>query len=72
MNDEELLRKMKRVKNNLENTRRQLKNIKDILNQSITFNNEGFKSDDISKLNNKLNKQINNLNNKIIPKINNM
>ena len=72
MNDEELLRKMKKIKNNLENTKLQLRNAKNILNQSITFDNEGFKSDDISKLTTKLNKQINNINSKIIPKINNM
>lgn len=72
MNDEELLRKMKQVKNNLENAKRQLRNAQGILEKSITFNNDGFKSEDISKLNNRINKQVNNLNNKIIPKINNM
>ena len=70
--NEELLQKMKKIKNNLENTKLQLRNAKNILNQSITFDNEGFKSDDISKITTKLNKQINNLNSKIIPKINNM
>ena len=72
MNNEEVLKKMKRIKNNLENARTQLTNAKNILNQSITFGNEGFKSETISNLNTKLNKQINNLNNKIIPKINNV
>lgn len=71
MNDE-LLKNMKKIKNNLENTKIQLRNAKNILNQSITFDNEGFKSDDISVLTTKLNKQINNLNNKIIPKITDM
>ena len=72
MNDEELLIKIKKVKNNLENVKKELTNVQNVLNQSITFDNDGFKSDDISKINNKINKQINNLNNKIIPKINNM
>ncbi len=72
MNEEELLKKMKKIKTNLENTKIQLRNVKNILNQSITFANEGFKSDEISKLTTKLNKQINNLNSKIIPKIDNM
>ena len=72
MNNEEVLKKMKRVKSNLENARIQLRNAKNILNQSITFDNEGFKSEKISDLSTKLNKQVSNLNNKIIPKINNM
>ena len=72
MNNEEVLKKMKKVKNNLENARVQLRNAKNLLNQSITFDNEGFKSEEISNLNTKLNSQIYNLNNKIIPKINGM
>ena len=63
---------MKKIKTNLENVRVHLINIKNILNQSITFDNEGFKSDEISKLTTKINKQINNLNGKIIPKIDNV
>lgn len=70
MNNEELLKKMKKVKNNLENARIQLRNAKNILNQSITFDNEGFKSEEISDLSTKLNAQINSINKKIIPKIN--
>ena len=72
MNNEEVLNKMKKVKSNLENARIQLRNAKNILNQSITFDNEGFKSEEISSLSTKLNGQINTLNNKIIPKINGM
>lgn len=72
MNDEELLIKMKKVKNNLENVKKELRNVENILNQSITFDNEGFKFKDISKINNKINVQINNLNNKIISKLDSM
>ena len=72
MNDEELIIKMKKIKNNLENVKKELRNVQNTLNQSITFNNEGFKSHDISKINNKINVQINNLNNKIIPKLDSM
>lgn len=72
MNDEQLLRNIKSIKNNLESTKRQLKKAQDILNQSINFNNDSFKYDDILSLNQRINKQINNLDNKIIPKINNM
>lgn len=72
MNNEELLRKMRRIRNNLENVRDKLNSVESILNQSITFDNNGFKSDEISTLNTKLNRQINNINTKIIPEINNM
>ena len=70
MNNEEVLKKMKKVKSNLENAKFQLRNAKNILNQSITFDNEGFKLEEISNLSTKLNVQINTLNNKIISKIN--
>ena len=72
MNNQDLLAKIKKIRNSLEIARKELNNAKDILNDSITFNNTGFKNGDISNLNSRLNTQIYNINNKIIPKINNM
>ena len=72
MNNEELLRKMRKVKTNLENAKYYLGLADDILENSITFNNEGFKSQSINTASSKLNKQINNVRNKIIPKIDSM
>lgn len=72
MNNEELLKNMKRIKNNLENVKVNLRNAQNILNQSITFNNSGFKSDEINSINRRINTQLNNLNGKIIPKIKSM
>lgn len=72
METEELLIKMKRVKNNLERVKSNLKSARGILNQSITFNNNGFKENNLKNLDTKLTKQINNLNSKIIPGLNKM
>lgn len=70
--DNDLLEKMKRIKRNLENARENLNLGMDLLNQSITFNDVGYKTNDVSEIREKMNVQIDNLNNKIIPKINNM
>lgn len=65
MNNEQLLRNLIKVKNNLTTVKKELKNAECVLNQSITFNNIGFKSGVISDLNNKINVQINNINRKL-------
>lgn len=72
MNDEELLRNIKKIKNNLEGVKRNLRNARTILDQDLSINNDGFKTSDIITINNKITRQLNNINNKIIPKINNM
>lgn len=72
MEKQELLLKMNKVKNNLLNVRRQLVEAQKVLNQSISFNNVGFKSTDISKLNQKIELQINSLDKRIIPEIKKM
>ena len=72
MENEELLSKIKNVKNNLVSVKHKLKSVQDILSESITFDNKAYKSDTISNFNEKITIQINNLETKIIPKINNM
>lgn len=71
MNDE-LLRKMNKVKNNLNSAKSELRNVKNIFVDSISVNGLAFKDSDFSIIENKLNVQINNLNGKIIPKIKSM
>lgn len=71
MNDE-LLRKMNKVKNNLNSAKSELRNVKNIFVDSISVNGLAFKESDFSIIENKLNVQINNLNVKIIPKIKSM
>lgn len=67
--NEELINKMERVKNNLDNAITQLDNARSILDQNITFNNQGFKHNCISNLSQRINTQIYNINNTIIPNI---
>ncbi len=68
----ELVRKMNKVKNNLESAKNNIRYVKDIMDDSITIDNYIFKDGDFSIIENKLDIQINNLNKKIIPKIKNM
>lgn len=72
MNNNELTIKIQKIKRNLENIKINLRQVDNILESSITFNNEEFKSKDINTINSKLNRQINNINSKIIPEINDM
>lgn len=69
MNNEEISKKINQVKNNLENAKTQLRNAKNILNDSITFDNEGYKDIEIAALNTRLSKQISAINSKIIPNL---
>ena len=63
---------MKKVRNNLQSVKNQLSDVMNVLNQSITFNGEGYKNNDLNNLNKKIDSQIYNLNNKIISELNNM
>lgn len=71
MNDE-LLRKMNKVRNNLITARTSLESTKNIIKESILINNDTFKNENFTVINNKLSIQINSLNKKIIPKIKDM
>lgn len=72
MDNEELVTEMKKIRRNLENARQKLRNAQRILNENITFNNEGLKDSEIEEIITKLDNRIYNLNNKIIPKLNSM
>ena len=72
MDNEELVTEMKKIRRNLENARKKLRNAQRILNENITFNNEGLKDSEIEEIITKLDNRIYNLNNKIIPKLNSM
>ena len=69
MSAEALRRKMRSVRSNLENVNLNLRNAQKILDDSITFDNEGFKSEEIVGLIKKSNKQITNINYNIIPNL---
>ena len=58
--EEELLKKIKQIKANLENVKNELSNVQDSLNRTISINNNGFKYSEISNMKNRLNNQINN------------
>ena len=72
MENENLLSKMNLIKNNLEDVRKKLNSAREILNDSITFNNEGFREEKILNLCEKIKYQIDSIDNDLIPKINNM
>lgn len=69
MDEQVLLTKMKKVKNNLENAKKELFIAQSILADSIAINEQCFKNSEIDNINKKINNQLNNLNNKIIPNI---
>ena len=72
MNDQLLLDNIKKIKSNLELVNNNLKSVQDILNESIKFNNDGFKSNEVSIIITKVDNQINNLNSKIISNLKDM
>ena len=72
MNRDELLRRIRNARYNLDNARKELGYAKSALSDSITVNGICFKNDTINSINNSINQQINIINNRIIPKINKM
>lgn len=72
MNNSELLEKVKKVRNNLDCCAEKLKNAQDILNESITFDDAGFKSGEIDLLRTQLYVKMIILERKIIPGVEQM
>ena len=66
MNNEELSNKMTKIATYIQDAQRELNSAKSILSESINFDNDTFKGDDIDTLNNKLGTQIDNINKKIM------
>ncbi len=70
MNNQDLLVNMKKIKSNLKTVITELNNVQNILNQSITFDNVGFKSKEIKNITDKIDIQIKEIDKKMISKLN--
>ena len=69
MNNQDLLVNMKKIKSNLKTVITELNNVQNILNQSITFDNVGFKSKEIKNITDKIDIQIKEIDKKMISKL---
>lgn len=72
MNNEDLIWRMNKVRNNLYSVNNKLTSLKETLKSSITVNDSTFKSSEINTIDSKVENQIYVLNNTIIPKLKNM
>ena len=71
VNNEDLIWRMNKVRNNLYSVNNKLTSLKETLKSSITVNDSTFKSSEINTIDSKVENQIYVLNNTIIPKLKN-